>query len=121
MIFNALEYHGKYFERLSFDNCYITSYFMRVDNRRKYVQGRTSILPLKRYERSDFMTVFRLRLKGHELTKFIFSLVMLCIQFLVVLVIYGFDYMFTRCLELIRKHANIKITQIGRASCRERV
>lgn len=113
MIFSSIEYQQKYFLRLSFDNNYITKYFIKIDTRRK-LQNRTSILPLKSYERMEFIKLWTgLRLKEAELTKFSFSVIIICIQFLVILIIYGFDHVFTRTLELIRDHAGIEIRQEG--------
>lgn len=47
IIFKSVSYHKRYLTKIEFDNCFLTNYFKKLDNRRKLRQQNT-LLPLKK-------------------------------------------------------------------------
>src|SRR5207237_158170 len=106
-----MSYHQKYLERLSFDNCYITKYFEKLDARRELLL-KSTVLPLKTYEKPNFTTVFRIKLRGEEIPKFLLQFLGIGLQAIITSVLYGFDWLFTNLLKFVRKHTeDIEISQ----------
>ena len=76
-------------------------------------RGKEGLLPLKSFEKSTFVLVFRVRLRGDETRKFIVQVILLIVHALIVFTIFGFDYLFTRLLQLVQTHVDITFHQTG--------
>ena len=110
--YRALKYHRKYMKRISFDNHYITDYFRRIDDRRVR-QGRSTLLPLKSYEQSDFITVIRLKLTPEERRALLPRLLAVILQMVVVGALFTLDNLFTKLLKLLTHRDEMEIQLKG--------
>ncbi|XP_044530982.1 DC-STAMP domain-containing protein 2 [Gracilinanus agilis] len=97
----ALFYRYHYLNRDSFDNIYITSRFIRMDNLRIQA-GLPSVLPLTSRERTHYIRPGSLRLSRMERLRYAFSTFTLIRHVLVVLVLVVLDYSIFWLLDLAR-------------------
>ncbi|CAG7784946.1 unnamed protein product [Allacma fusca] len=65
IIYKAIKYRKKYLNRISYDNQYISVYFRKIDDRRIH-QGRSHLLPLKNFEKMDYIIVTMFKLTSEE-------------------------------------------------------
>ncbi|XP_006814964.1 DC-STAMP domain-containing protein 2-like [Saccoglossus kowalevskii] len=100
-------YRRKYLAKDRFDNCYITSLFVEMDDKRMAMDKET-ILPLRRMERGKFIRPFSLRLARMERFSMITGLVLWFAQGLWTALIMSADYGAHWLLHMIAVHATVK-------------
>ncbi|XP_063951996.1 E3 ubiquitin-protein ligase DCST1-like [Lytechinus pictus] len=103
---SAFEYNNRYLREIRFDNVYMTSYFMKIDRRRRR-EGRKSLLPLKKSEQKELVEPFKCKLQKAEKGKFLKSILRLLPQILVTIFIIAIDYIFFSALDLIQRHSQV--------------
>ncbi|PBC33003.1 DC-STAMP domain-containing protein [Apis cerana cerana] len=112
IILDALSYNDKYLSDIEFDNVYVTSYFRRIDARRK-VRGSLTLLPFKKLEKRKFIDPYHpipAKIEGFHL---IGQLVKLLLEFIIVTIFVILDWLFYEVLDIIRRHAYMEYTQRG--------
>lgn len=111
IILDALSYNDKYLSDIEFDNVYVTSYFRRIDARRK-VRGSLTLLPFKKLEKRKFIDPYHpipAKIEGFHL---IGQLVKLLLEFIIVTIFVILDWLFYEVLDIIRRHAYMEYTQV---------
>ena len=68
--FSAYTYNKQFTSDFRFENHYITSYFLWID-RRRALQAKTTLLPLKKAEKKHCSTVRGLKLTAEERSKLV--------------------------------------------------
>eukprot|EP00057_Strongylocentrotus_purpuratus_P011496 XP_011665970.1 PREDICTED: DC-STAMP domain-containing protein 1-like [Strongylocentrotus purpuratus] len=101
---SAFDYNNSYLREIRFDNVYMTSYFMKIERRRRN-EGRNCLLPLKKSEKKDIIEPFKCSLQKAEKSKWIKSIVRLLPQILVTVFIIAIDHLFYSALDLIERHS----------------
>ncbi len=102
--------------KLSYDNIYLTGHFHRIERRRKlriHERKKSTILPLKSFEKGEITSVKRFWLTGPERKKFYNQLFAICLQAAIVFTIFALDHIFKELLGLLKNHAEIQIKQEG--------
>ncbi|GAB6032616.1 hypothetical protein CHUAL_011500 [Chamberlinius hualienensis] len=103
---SAAQYEAKYMSIISYDNRYVTSYFKKIDKRRK-AQNKTSLLPLKRLEKLELLSSMNWRLLPQEKRELMLSITQVLPHFLIAIVAFGFDWLLVFLLGLVAKHAKL--------------
>lgn len=109
---NAQTYHDKYLNEIEHDNVYVTSYFRKIDARRK-ARGSLTLLPLKKIERSKFVDPYSLRPSKIERVHMIGQTVKLILEMISVTTFILLDRLFFEMLDLVRRHAYMEYTQVN--------
>ncbi|KOC61897.1 DC-STAMP domain-containing protein 1 [Habropoda laboriosa] len=112
IILSAQSYHDKYLTEIEHDNIYVTPYFRRIDARRK-ARGSTTLLPLKKIERSKFVDPYSLRPSKAEGFQMTGQIVKLMLELITATVFVILDWLFYEVLDLVRRHAHMEYTQAG--------
>ncbi|KAL6265156.1 hypothetical protein P5V15_005242 [Pogonomyrmex californicus] len=112
IILNAQEYHDKYLTEIEYDNIYVTSYFRKIDARRK-ARSSLTLLPLKKIERSSFVNPYSLRPSKIEQVHLTGQTVKLILEIISVTTFILLDRLFFEALDLVRRHAYMEYTQVG--------
>ncbi|XP_011163830.1 protein sneaky [Solenopsis invicta] len=112
IIVNAQTYHEKYLTEIEHDNVYVTSYFRKIDARRK-ARGSLTLLPLKKIERSKFVDPYSLRPGEIERVNLCGQTVKLLLEIISVTTFLLLDRLFFEALDLIRRHSHMEYTQAG--------
>ncbi|XP_014473402.1 PREDICTED: DC-STAMP domain-containing protein 1 [Dinoponera quadriceps] len=112
VILNAQSYHDKYLTEIEHDNIYVTSYFRKIDARRK-ARGSLTLLPLKKIERLKFVDPYSLRPSKVERVNLIGQMVKLILEVISVSTFLLIDRLFYEALNLVRKHAYMEYMQTG--------
>jgi len=113
---NAQTYHDKYLNDIEHDNVYVTSYFRKIDARRK-AHGSLTLLPLKKIERSKFVDPYNLRPSKIERVHLTGQTVKLILEMISVTTFILLDRLFFEVLDLIRRHAHMEYTQVLGLQC----
>lgn len=103
IIIQAVSYLVKYKKDVRFDNVYITSYFRRIDARRKS-EGKRCVLPLTNTDRSRFIQPCSLRIHPQEAPQLFSGLVQLASVSLLVLVLVSVDLALFRVLDIVSRN-----------------
>lgn len=111
IILNAQTYHEKYLTDIEHDNIYITSYFRKIDARRK-ARGSLTLLPLKKIERSQFVDPYSLLPDKIERKNLTSQTMKLLLEIISVTTFILLDRLFFEALDLVRRHSYIKYTQV---------
>ncbi|XP_043973264.1 E3 ubiquitin-protein ligase DCST1 isoform X1 [Gambusia affinis] len=99
----AVQYLRSYRTNISFDNVYITSYFRRIDERRR-LAGKQSLLPLRKSERKRFIAPMSPKINSEELTQVASGgFQVLAISLLAVLLL-AIDFSLFHVLDIISRH-----------------
>ncbi|XP_016518930.1 DC-STAMP domain-containing protein 1 isoform X1 [Poecilia formosa] len=99
----AVQYLRSYRTNISFDNVYITSYFRRIDERRRRA-GKHFLLPLRKSERKRFIAPMSLKINSDELTQVASGgFQVLAISLLSVLLL-AIDFSLFHILDIISRH-----------------
>ncbi|XP_014876046.1 DC-STAMP domain-containing protein 1 isoform X2 [Poecilia latipinna] len=99
----AVQYLRSYRTNISFDNVYITSYFRRIDERRRRA-GKHFLLPLRKSERKRFIAPMSLKINSDELTQVASGgFQVLAISLLSVLLL-AIDFSLFHVLDIISRH-----------------
>ncbi|KAL0123388.1 hypothetical protein PUN28_005730 [Cardiocondyla obscurior] len=112
VIMNAQTYHEKYVTDIEHDNVYVTSYFRKIDARRK-ARGSMTLLPLKKIERSKFVDPYSLRAGKIERVHLAGQTVKLILEMLSVTAFILLDRLFFEALDLVRRHSEMEYIQAG--------
>ncbi|KYM76230.1 DC-STAMP domain-containing protein 1 [Atta colombica] len=111
IIFNAQTYHEKYLNDIEHDNVYVTSYFRKIDARRK-ARDSLTLLPLKKIERLKFVDPYSLRPGQVERVHLAGQTVRLILEMISVTTFILIDRLFFEALDLIRRHSYMEYIQI---------
>ncbi|XP_043271509.1 protein sneaky-like [Venturia canescens] len=112
IIFSAQNYHDSYLTDIDYDNCYVTTYFRKIDARRK-ARGSATLLPLKKVEMAKFIDPYRLRAGKLERPNLIGQTVKLILEMVTATTFVLLDRLFFETLDLVRKHAHMEYSQAG--------
>ncbi|XP_018306105.1 DC-STAMP domain-containing protein 1 [Mycetomoellerius zeteki] len=112
IILNAQTYHEKYLNDIEHDNVYITSYFRKIDARRK-ARGSLTLLPLKKIERLKFVNPYSLRPGQAERVHLTGQTVKLILELISITTFILMDRLFFEALDLVRRHSYMEYTQAG--------
>ncbi|XP_075225209.1 protein sneaky-like [Lycorma delicatula] len=106
------EYHDKYLNDIRFDNMYITTYFVHIDERRK-LNGHYFLLPFRKnelekliYPHSIFLTKIERNFVVMEVIKLIIRTILGCLFFVA-------DWSLYTMMLMIKKQGLIEYTQTG--------
>lgn len=111
IILSAQAYNDKYLTDIEHDNVYVTSYFRKIDARRK-ARGSLTLLPLKKIERSKFVNPYSLRPSEVERVHLTGQTVKLILEMISVSTFILLDRLFFEALDLVRRHAHMEYTQV---------
>ncbi|XP_077996715.1 E3 ubiquitin-protein ligase DCST1-like [Glandiceps talaboti] len=109
---SAHGYHKKYIGGINYDNVYMTSYFIKIENRRKQ-QKKRILLPLKKAEKSELVFPTRLALLPEERGKLIRGTMTICLHVMVATIITLFDYLLYHVMDIVHRHSQVTITLQG--------
>ncbi|XP_011864564.1 PREDICTED: DC-STAMP domain-containing protein 1-like [Vollenhovia emeryi] len=112
IIVSAQTYHEKYLSEIEHDNVCVTSYFRKIDARRK-ARGSLTLLPLKKIERSKFVDPYSLRPGEVERVNLTGQTVKLILEMISVTTFILLDRLFFEALDLVRRHSHMEYTQAG--------
>jgi len=90
---------------------YVTSYFRKIDARRK-ARGSLTLLPLKKIERLKFVDPYSLRPGKVERVHLTGQTVKLILEIISVTTFILMDRLFFEALDLIRRHSYMEYTQV---------
>lgn len=110
VILSAQSYHDKYLTEIEHDNVYVTSYFRKIDARRK-ARGSLTLLPLKKIERLKFVDPYSLRPSKVERVHLLGQTVKLILEVISVTAFLLLDRLFYEALDLVRRHARMEYMQ----------
>ena len=115
IVLNSQAYLIKYHRDIEFENVYVTQYFQKIDERRKF-KDKSHLLPLKKTEKAHLIDVKAQSVlpNRYERNKIMMRSLKFCAELIIILTILFIDYLVYDTLALIRKHAVIKYTQIGK-------
>lgn len=111
IIISAQTYHEKYLNEIEHDNVYVTSYFRKIDARRK-ARSSLTLLPLKKIERSKFVDPYSLRPGEVERVHLIGQTVKLILEMISVTTFILLDRLFFEALDLVRRHSRMEYIQV---------
>ncbi|XP_033836474.1 E3 ubiquitin-protein ligase DCST1 [Periophthalmus magnuspinnatus] len=103
IILQAVGYLVQYRRDLRFDNVYITHNFRHIDTRRK-TQGKHSVLPLSKLDRSHFIQPCSLRIHPEEAPPLFSGLVQTVSVGLLTLVLVGLDLVLVHVLQIVSRN-----------------
>ncbi|XP_012231524.1 protein sneaky [Linepithema humile] len=112
IILNAQTYNDKYLTDIEHDNVYVTSYFRKIDARRK-ARGSLTLLPLKKIERSKFVNPYSLQPSEVERVHLTGQTVKLILEMISMTTFVLLDRLFFEALDLVRRYAHMEYTQAG--------
>ncbi|KAL4235199.1 DC-STAMP domain-containing protein [Mactra antiquata] len=112
VIISAYKYHKNYKNDLRFDNIYITSYFRKIDARRKY-RGKKVLLPLKKMERARIIFPTSLTLMKSEKRKVIKGSLLLLLRAILSSLVFLIANIMYRAMSIIRQYSRVDYRQTG--------
>lgn len=110
IILSAQTYHDKYLNDIEHDNLYVTPYFRRIDARRK-ARGSSTLLPLKKIERKQFVDPYSLKPGKAEAFNLTGQMIKLLLEITTASIFVILDVLFYEVLDVIRRHAYMEYTQ----------
>ncbi|XP_012260976.2 protein sneaky-like [Athalia rosae] len=113
IILSAQSYHDKYLNDIEFDNIYVTTYFRRIDARRKSRECQT-LLPLRKIERTKLIDPYKAGPSRTERANLVGQTVKLILEMVTATTFVLLDRLFFETLDVVRRHAHIEYTQSGR-------
>lgn len=90
---------------------YVTSYFRKIDARRK-TRGSLTLLPLKKIERPKFVDPYNLRPSKLERVHLTSQTVKLLLEMISVTTFILLDRLFFEALDLVKRHAHMEYVQV---------
>ncbi|KAM4736516.1 E3 ubiquitin-protein ligase DCST1 [Anableps anableps] len=99
----AVQYLWSYRKNITFDNVYITSYFRRIDERRRQA-GKRFLLPLRKSERNKFIAPLSLKIYPEELKQVTSGGIQVLSISLVSIVLLAIDFTLGHVLDIISRH-----------------
>ncbi|XP_051160811.1 protein sneaky [Leptopilina boulardi] len=112
IILDAQNYHDNYLTNIEYDNFYITGYFRKIDARRR-VRDSSILLPLKKYERENFIDPYKLRQSKFERKNLIGQTAKLILEIATVTTFVLLDLLFYETLDIIKRHFHLEFSQKG--------
>ncbi|KAL3876418.1 hypothetical protein ACJMK2_034267 [Sinanodonta woodiana] len=112
VIYRAYNYNKKYLSDFRFDNCYVTSYFRKIDSRR-LMQRKKTLLPLKRTEANECISPYSLKLMKVERRKLGRGTFILLARAFLAGMIFSTDYLLYSALDIIRRYSKVDYKQTG--------
>lgn len=104
----AVHYRLKYLSQNNFDNIYLSKMFYEIDKDRM-LEGKETLLPLKKSEKKKYIDLITLRLSSREKKKFFTGFVFLLISFCTIGFYLFCDYGLYWILDLVRRSFSIKV------------
>ncbi|XP_070550116.1 E3 ubiquitin-protein ligase DCST1-like [Ptychodera flava] len=120
MFFSAHSYNKHYTGEITFDNVYMTSYFRRIEDRRKD-QNKRTLMPLKKAERSELIVPTKFALIAVEKTKLMRGTLIVFLNILISIIVSIFDYLLYHILDIVSRHSQVTITLQGTHAIRLRI
>lgn len=111
IIRSAQKYHDRYLDVIDHDNRYITKFFKKIDARRA-LRGSSTLLPLKKIERSRYIDPYSIKLTTRERRNLIARSLRLIFEVFTTTIFIVLDYLLYYTLFLVNKHGKIEITQV---------
>ncbi|KAK5619904.1 hypothetical protein CRENBAI_005438 [Crenichthys baileyi] len=99
----AFQYLCSYRRNISFDNVYITSYFRRIDDRRRRA-GRRFLLPLRKSEKNKLIAPLSLKIYPEELKQVLSGGFQVLSILLLTIVLLTVDFALVHVLDIISRH-----------------
>lgn len=112
IIFKSISYHKSYLTKIEFDNCFLTNYFKKIDNRRKF-RHQHSLLPLKKIEKINIIDPTSSKHGRNENRGITLHLAKLLLEILSATCFIMLDRLYYECLDLVGRHARIDYEQEG--------
>ncbi len=109
---SAYDYNNKYLSDIKFDNNFITGYFRHIDARRR-AQGKTTLLPLKKFERKNVIFPNSVALVEAEKSSFGKGTLKLVLRVVISAVICYMDSLLFQILDLISRNSRVEYRQTG--------
>ncbi|KAJ3643166.1 hypothetical protein Zmor_025892 [Zophobas morio] len=113
IILNAQNYLDRYLREIQFDNVYVTTYFRKIDARRKR-QGKHTLLPLKKIEMKKLVDPCSTMPLKNERGQLMWQTIHLLLELITATTFILLDRLFYEGLDLVRRHARIDYVQTGR-------
>ncbi|KAK3101373.1 hypothetical protein FSP39_003077 [Pinctada imbricata] len=112
LFFTSLNYVLKYRKKMKYDNRYITTAFVQLDEDCKR-KGKETVLPLRKKEKKKYMFTTSKGLSMIELSGLKESAAFLLHHFISAVIIIAFDYILYYVLALIQQYAMVALTVEG--------
>ncbi|KAK6185954.1 hypothetical protein SNE40_008081 [Patella caerulea] len=114
LVINAVLYERNYASKVSFDNTYITSYFKKIDRQRK-LDGKMSVLPLKKLERKMYTDSKSLKMSSAERSKCMIGLTTILLHAVICTLVVIFDFLLHYLLYLLNRHGDVQFVFTGQS------
>ncbi|XP_050397779.1 E3 ubiquitin-protein ligase DCST1 isoform X2 [Patella vulgata] len=114
LVINAVLYERKYASKVSFDNIYITSYFKKIDRKRK-LDGKMSVLPLKKLERKLYTDSRSFKMSSAERSKCMIGLTTILLHAVICMMVVIFDFLLHYLLYLLNRHGDVQFVFTGQS------
>ncbi|KAM3960286.1 ubiquitin protein ligase sneaky [Aphomia sociella] len=108
----AVIYHDKYLTEIEYDNVYITSYFKKIDARRK-MKDKCTLLPMKKMERNKYVDVHSLSYVPTERNFLVTHILKVMLEVITATTFVMLDRLFYEALDVMRQHAEMETNQQG--------
>ncbi|XP_045537623.1 protein sneaky [Papilio machaon] len=112
IVLAAQAHHDRYLTNITYDNIYITSYFKRIDKRRK-LKNKCSLLPLKKMERNKYVDVHSLEYKSSQRSQIVTPIHKVLLEVVTATTFVMLDRLFYEALDVVRQHAEVGVAQQG--------
>ncbi|KAK3095264.1 hypothetical protein FSP39_012345, partial [Pinctada imbricata] len=110
---SSYKYNKKYLSDFRFDNIYITKYFRHIDARR-HARGKSTLLPLKKFEAADLIFPSSKKIMKIEKKKLSSGTFMIVMRSLVATIIIWSANLIYNVLDIIRRSSRIEYKQQGK-------
>lgn len=111
IILSAQNYHDRYLTEIEHDNHYITSYFRKIDLRRK-TRGSITILPLKKFEKSKLFDPYKLNPSNYQRKNLIEQTIKLILEIVTATTFIILDRLVFETLDLVERHGHLDYIQV---------
>uniref|UniRef100_A0A2A4JYT5 Uncharacterized protein n=1 Tax=Heliothis virescens TaxID=7102 RepID=A0A2A4JYT5_HELVI len=112
IVMAAVTYHDMYLTSINFDNTYITSYFKKLDRKRKR-KVEITLLPLKKMERNKYIDVHYMSYITPQHSKLVTQILKVMLEVVTATTFVMLDRLFYEALDVVRQHAQIDLVQHG--------
>ena len=111
VIVNAMDYRSKYLEDIEHDNVYVTSYFRKIDARRR-ARGSFTLLPLKKLEKIKLVDPYDMRQTKAERRNIVGQTAKLLLEIITASIVVLLDRVLYEVLVIVHKNSRLDITQV---------
>ncbi|XP_068620626.1 protein sneaky-like [Battus philenor] len=108
----AQTYHDRYLTSITYDNVYITTYFKRIDERRK-LRNKYTLLPLKKMERNNYVDVHSFEYKASQRSQLVTLILKVMLEVVTATTFVMLDRLFYEALDVVRQHAKVEVIHQG--------